>query len=1041
MGDNEDRFGDDSYRRATQVAVPDDNLTAVGNVKSYRKTPYHSRIAGINYGEDHEEIEYMVNGPRDEHRLPLQELLSQMVTDVATGLTAPQVRAHLEMNGPNTIAQSLKVPEWVRFSKCLFGGCSLFLWGGALLSFVDYSIMCGTMARPSTEPLVLGVALVIVNLLTGIFSFIKESAAASLSRDIERLVPNNARVIRECIESVEPAEELVVGDILILQTGDVVPADCRILEATEGFMVDNSKITGESEPIELDATATHEKQLFSRNMAFFSACVVRGKAKAVVTRTGIHTVMGQMADLTAANPKDETLITTEISNFVHISTLIGVGMGLFCFVVAFLLGYYWIDAILFFIGVIVANVPESLLVVFTISLSVSATRLSKRNCVVKNLEAVETIGSTSIILCDKTGTLTSNQPSVAHVWVDNVIGEVDTAAENNPEVTFDAKSATWKNMARAAVLCSRSEFTSGGDSEGTMKRECTGTPIEAALLRFVEGVEGHTGTFRSHFPKICEIPFSPIIKFQLSIHECADFQTNGYLLAMFGEPETVLNRCSTRLIQGQERDIEDDYRDAFRYACTEIGSLGERLIAVADWRLPPRRFPPGFQFSAQNVNFPLSGFRLLGIVSLFDPPRPTVPDSIAKCQAAGIKIIMMTGDHPATAKAIAKSVGILGHDQDPVERTALLKPAESCLITGEELADMTAEQLDSALIHHQEIVLAGFAAEQKLNVVTACQRLGAIVAVTGDGVNDAAALRKADVGIAMGGPTSTDVAKQAADIILLDDNFSSIVIAIEEGRIMFDNLKKSLYYMLCSNAAEIAPFIFFLVAQVPLPLGTLAVLCIDLGTDILPAISLAFEEEEKRHEVMKRGPRNPISEGLLDERVLFLSYGQNGLISAAAGFFTYFVIMAENGFWPSRLLFLRQFWDSRAVNDLRDSYDQEWTYEDRKSLEYSCQAGFFISIVMVQWANLFLSRTRSASIISKGFGNMMINFALVFETLLALLLIYIPGLNNGLQLEMLHPLALLPALPFVLFMVLYDEIRKAIIRKHPNGWMQRELAF
>merc|ERR1712223_2060489 len=218
------------------------------------------------------------------------------------------------------------------------------------------------------------------------------------------------------------------------------------------------------------------------------------------------------------------------------------------------------------------------------------------------------------------------------------------------------------------------------------------------------------------------------------------------------------------------------------------------------------------------------------------------------------------------------------------------------------LYDMTEEELESALVHHQEVIFAGFAAEQKLSVVNACQTLGAIVAVTGDGVNDAAALRKADVGIAMGGPNSTDVAKQSADIILLDDNFSSIVIAVEEGRIMFDNLKKILYYILCSNVAEVAPFLFFLVAQVPLPLGALAVLCIDLGTDMLPSIALAFEDEEFEHQVMKRGPRNPNTEGLFDEKLLFLSCGQMGLIQAAAGFFTYFGILArETHFHPNFL--------------------------------------------------------------------------------------------------------------------------------------------
>merc|ERR1712223_1875513 len=359
------------------------------------------------------------------------------------------------------------------------------------------------------------------------------------------------------------------------------------------------------------------------------------------------------------------------------------------------------------------------------------------------------------------------------------------------------------------------------------------------------------------------------------------------------------------------------------------------------------------------------------------------------------------------------------------------------------LYDMTEEELESALVHHQEVIFAGFAAEQKLSVVNACQTLGAIVAVTGDGVNDAAALRKADVGIAMGGPNSTDVAKQSADIILLDDNFSSIVIAVEEGRIMFDNLKKILYYILCSNVAEVAPFLFFLVAQVPLPLGALAVLCIDLGTDMLPSIALAFEDEEFEHQVMKRGPRNPNTEGLFDEKLLFLSCGQMGLIQAAAGFFTYFVIMAENGFWPGKLIFIRTFWDSRAINDLRDSYDQEWTYESRKGLEHACHASFFFSIVVVQWATLIAVRTRRLSIFQyrNPLTNPVLCFGLVFETLLSMVIIYVPGVNSGLQMDAVYPLNWLVPLAFVILMLTYDEIRKAIMRKHPDGWTDRETCF
>ena len=289
--------------------------------------------------------------------------------------------------------------------------------------------------------------------------------------------------------------------------------------------------------------------------------------------------------------------------------------------------------------------------------------------------------------------------------------------------------------------------------------------------------------------------------------------------------------------------------------------------------------------------------------------------------------------------------------------------------------------------------------------------------------------------------SGVDVAKQAADVILVDDNFATVVVAIEEGRIMFDNLKKCFFYILSSNVPEVAAFMLFLIAQIPLPISALAILCIDLGTDMLPAISLAYEEEETKYEAMKKGPRNPRNDGLLDERMILLSCGQVGLVQAASGFFTYFVIMAENGFWPSRLLNLRTYWESRAINDLRDSYDQEWTYEDRKHLEYACHAGFFFSVVVVQWITVLVGRSKKMSVFQRGMKNGILNFALVFETLLALVLIYVPGLNAGLQMGMLSPISWFPPIPFIIFLFTYDEIRKAIMRKFPGGWVEQESCF
>ncbi|KAL4705747.1 hypothetical protein ACJJTC_018346 [Scirpophaga incertulas] len=289
------------------------------------------------------------------------------------------------------------------------------------------------------------------------------------------------------------------------------------------------------------------------------------------------------------------------------------------------------------------------------------------------------------------------------------------------------------------------------------------------------------------------------------------------------------------------------------------------------------------------------------------------------------------------------------------------------------------------------------------------------------------------------GIAGSDVSKQAADMILLDDNFASIVTGVEEGRLIFDNLKKSIAYTLTSNIPEISPFLAFILCDIPLPLGTVTILCIDLGTDMVPAISLAYEEAES--DIMKRQPRNPFTDKLVNERLISMAYGQIGMIQAAAGFFVYFVIMAENGFLPLKLFGIRKQWDSKAINDLTDSYGQEWTYRDRKALEFTCHTAFFVSIVVVQWADLIICKTRRNSILHQGMRNWALNFGLVFETALAAFLSYTPGMDKGLRMYPLKFVWWLPAIPFMLSIFIYDEIRRFYLRRNPGGWLEQETYY
>jgi len=985
----------------------------------------------------------------DVHKIELNDLLKRYGTDYANGLTTKQAEAGIEQYGLNQLTPPPTTPEWVKFCQNLFSGFACLLWLGAILCFIAYSIQATAYEEPPDDNLYLGIVLTAVVTVTGIFSYYQESKSAKIMESFKNLVPQYALVRRNGEKVTIPALELTLGDVVEVKFGDRLPADLRVVEARQ-FKVDNSSLTGESEPQTRTPEFTNDNPLETKNLAFFSTNAVEGTCVGIVVNIGDNTVMGRIAGLASGLASDQTPIAKEIAHFIHIITGVAVFLGVTFFIIAFILGYNWLDAVIFLIGIIVANVPEGLLATVTVCLTLTAKRMASKNCLVKNLEAVETLGSTSTICSDKTGTLTQNRMTVAHMWIDNKIVEADTSEDQSGSGSQAWKTSSgWKTLERVAALCNRAEFKGGQEGVGILKREVNGDASEAAILKCTELSLGDVMGYRARNKKVCEIPFNSTNKFQVSIHETEDKNDNRHLLVMKGAPERIVDRCSTIVIDGKELPLTQEWKDAFEAAYMELGGLGERVLGFCDYMLPADKYPNGYPFDAEDVNFPLEGLRFVGLMSMIDPPRAAVPDAVAKCRSAGIKVIMVTGDHPITAAAIARSVGIISEGTETIEDVAARKGVEvkdvnprearAAVVHGGEIKDMSEKQIDEILMYHTEIVFARTSPQQKLIIVEGCQRMGAIVAVTGDGVNDSPALKKADIGVAMG-IAGSDVSKQAADMILLDDNFASIVTGVEEGRLIFDNLKKSIAYTLTSNIPEISPFLLFILADVPLPLGTVTILCIDLGTDMVPAISMAYEQAES--DIMRRKPRNPFTDKLVNERLISMAYGQIGMIQASAGFFVYFVILAENGFWPSRLLGLRREWDSQAVNDLEDSYGQEWTYADRKVLEYTCHTAFFVSIVIVQWADLIICKTRKNSVFQQGMKNHFMNFGLLFETSLAAFLSYTPGMDKGLRMYPLKPTWWLPALPFSVLIFCYDEIRKTLLRRNgPGSWIERETYY
>ena len=741
------------------------------------------------------------------------------------GLATAEAHRRRAEDGPNELPRPRRRPMALRFAAELVHFFALMLWVAAALAWAAGLVQ-------------LTVAIGGVVVLNAVFSFIQEQRADRAAERLRVLLPSEVRVRRDGTAVAIDAADVVVGDRLLLEAGDRIPADATIVEA-ETVLIDTSMLTGES----VSSAAGVSEPIFAGTF------VVEGEAEAVVTATGRRTRLAAIATMSTETPRPTTPLTHELSRVVRTIAVISVSVGSVFLLLSWLLGDSLTDGLIFAIGVTVALVPEALLPTVTLSLAWGAEQMSHRNVLVRHLEAVETLGSTTFICTDKTGTLTRNQMTVVAAWTPDGSAEV-TGSGYGPEarVVFDGARgrAAVLHLARVGALASTG--FAARDESGNWAAH--GEPMDAALDAFARRVGVDTDALRREATGAVRFPFD--------IHRRTTSAVIGDVVVLKGAPENVLPLCGT---------LDPDAHSRL----DALTARGLRVLAIASrsWPVDETRSPSRDELERDLV--------LCGLVGLEDPPRADVGRALADCRRAGVRVAMLTGDHPATANAVAARIG-LGQGR--------------VVVSGDELP---ADDDDlGRLLDHDGIVVARVSPEDKLRIARALRSRGHVVAMTGDGVNDAPALHEADIGVAMGA-SGTDVAREAADLVLLDDNFASIVAGIEQGRATYVNIRRFLTYHLTDNVAELAPFAVWALSggRFPLALGVLQILAIDLGTDTLTAVALGAEPPAGR---ILDDP--PVSGRLLDRTVARRAFGVLGPTIALLTMLAFLVSLSTSGWRP-----------------------------------------------------------------------------------------------------------------------------------------------
>ena len=872
-----------------------------------------------------------------EYLSDIQEVLKAQNAS-ASGLTAAEAKARLEKNGPNKLAEGKKTPLILRFLKELSDPMILILIAAAVVSAITAVFEGEGMAD-----VVIILAVVLINAILGVF---QESKAEKAIEALKEITAATSKVYRDGHMVSIRSEDLVPGDIIILEAGDSVPADARIIE-NASMKVEEAALTGESVPVNksaetIDLGDKKDVPLGDRvNMVYMGSTVVYGRGVAVVTGTGMNTEMGKIADALTQSKDDETPLQKKLNQLSKILSFLVLGICAVIFAINLLRAYPALDAdvlldtFLVAVSLAVAAIPEGLAAVVTIVLSIGVTNMSKRNAVIRKLTAVETLGCTQIICSDKTGTLTQNKMTV-----------VDHSAEDIPALTL------------AMALCSDAKF----DEE---KKEAVGEPTECALVNDAYGA-GLADALIG-YQRIGEAPFDSDRKMMSVV--CKD-ATGALVQFTKGAPDEILKCCTTVLKDGKEQPLTEALRAEILAANKGMADQALRVLAAArrSWHSAPTSFAP--DALEQELCF-------IGLSGMIDPIRPEVKIAIEECKGAGIRPVMITGDHKDTAIAIARQLGILGEGQRA--------------ITGAELNDISEEQLAKDIALYS--VYARVQPEHKVRIVKAWKAQGMIVAMTGDGVNDAPSIKSADIGVGMG-ITGTDVTKNVADMVLADDNFATIVGAVEEGRRIYDNIRKSIQFLLSANLAEVLA-IFFSTLMGFTILKPVHLLWINLITDTFPALSLGMEESEA--DIMKRRPRKT-GEGIFAGGLGF-DVAFQGVIITVLTLVSYFVgHFIESGRW-----------------EIADSTDG--------------MTMAFLTLSLVEIFHAFNMRSRRKSILAIKGKNKLLWASMIFSLVLTTAVIYVPFLREAFGFESISLVEYGVAIVIAFTILPIMEIVKLIQRK------------